>query len=337
MENNVEKLTDIDIEKAKALFEYEATSLLYALEGREKNVGKDIRNEYLEMEIEKPQFEYISPEFKPGEIGCEAPSAVIELPDLALPPGDVKISGLPEIAATKAFTAPELRADGADTKAVSAAVPKEAAAAGIFSADALFSLPEKTAIPPAVIGLSLAFPTITAPKMEAVPKEASVEIQVEVPDVPEVKGSIGAGVPEIHKVDPVAIEADLLKKCLLEMPDLEPPTIVLSCEAESFVNITSLDRALFELSPVQAPAVDLPAELLGAIKLTDADKALFDLPESEAPKVEIGYEPVGEMSFEPPALPESSLSAPEYPEAPEMPDISASIDDILAAVKADLS
>ena len=297
MENNKETLTDID--RAKELFEYEMTAVLLNLKGEFENVGKDIENEYLEMEVPEPKLEYASPELEAEGVRLEC-----ELP------GSVELSGIEPVSVSlEGF------------EAAGAPVPGEVALTSIEAVDISAAREAIAGIAPSEVG-KVSMPSVpasvTVNVAGALPSAGFV--QAKTPSVPKL--------PEAEKVQGVSVDMPVgeVRAEAFEIPAVDRPEAVITGLEEIPVEA----EQSFELPPVQVESI--------TVGYGPAETGEFTAPELSAPEVErieVGAVPPEEISFKFPEIHLQKAALPEYPEMPEKPDFSADIEEILAAVRAE--
>ncbi|MBR1764671.1 MAG: hypothetical protein IJ746_04690 [Ruminococcus sp.] len=324
MENERDELYEANIEKAKALFEYEMTSVLLAVV-EENKAGKERVRKYMEMEVAEPKLEYTAPELEPQEVSFEAPSEQIVPPAFEEPEISVKVEGLSEIAETHGFAAPELAADTALRESAAASLPT-VADVGSFSAEALQNAAAAD-IPPAELSLS-PLPEDMGP-ME-VSLEADIHIEAPSLDIPETAESFDLGIAESAAVtaDIPLPPTDAKAGLAFRLPEAEvtPAEIEVAAAPE-----------LPTLTLPEAPKVTAPA--IEGIKAAAPDASVFALPKVGKVTVSVDYVPAVPVSFETAAPIEERVDVPkhpDYPDIPDAPDISADISEILELVRAEL-
>lgn len=296
MENNKETLTDID--RAKELFEYEMTAVLLNLKGEFENVGKDIENEYLEMEVPEPKLEYSSP-----ELGAEGVRLECDIP------GSIELGGIEPVSVSLE-----------DFEAAGVSVPGEVALTSIEAVDISAAREAIAGIAPSEVGKV---------SMPSVPASVTVNVAGEIPsaELAQSKTPSVPRLPEAEKVQGVSVDmpAGEVRAEAFEIPAVDKPGAVITGIAE----IPAEAEQSFELPPVQVESITVGYE--------SVETGEFTAPGLTAPEVEmieVGVVPPEEISFKFPEIHVQKASLPEYPEMPEKPDFSAEIEEILAAVRA---
>ncbi len=368
MEDNKNMLSETNIEKAKALFEYEMTAVLLAA-AEEKKAEQRLLDKYYEMEIEKPEVVFEAPEFEPESIEAALPESIAAAPETELPAVTVRVSGLPEIGEARSFSAPELKAGSGLREELGAFLPAEAVSGRHISAyeaaapedlrEAVGELLPKEA---SAEGIS-----VRGLNTEGAAEPVHVELGIDKlpagikPFVYEPAGAAVSApelVLELVKPRELGLSAETPKAVPgIELPDIPAvgiaveispaaPKVRVSCPETGPAGV-SFEKPAAE---VRAEAVELPAA--GVISLPEisalpkpevslagdiqgAGEVRFELPRAEV-KVSVDYRPAVPVSFELAETDTARPAAPEYPEIPDKPDIASAVDEILEAVRAEL-
>ncbi|MBR6045154.1 MAG: hypothetical protein IKP47_05920 [Ruminococcus sp.] len=327
MENNNDKLAELNIERAKALFEYEMTAVLLAA-AEEKEAQQNLLNEYLEMEIDKPEVVFGAPEFKAEGVGYEAPGE-IRAPEFTAPEAE-KFDGLEDYREPESFTLPGMPGAADPRKAVAAVFPKEAAAAEAFDAGKLSAAAEVKELPKV---------SVSAAEIPAGFKPLDADMAGSVPEVKAPETGVGAvpgiEIPELPAAAAVsAVDTGLDVNAGKAGVGFEAPACEVSVEAE--VPDTAADMTVFAIAPVVMTEIKAAVDLSGAEALAKGGAGMFKLPEAQPVSVSVNYVPAEPVSFELADIPHEKAAAPVYPEIPDKPDITAAVDEILEAVRAEL-
>ena len=97
---------------------------------------------------------------------------------------------------------------------------------------------------------------------------------------------------------------------------------------------TAVDFDVLKAVPAELPAAKLPDSVkFGNVNF---DGTQFAIPKADNVTVTVAYEPVNDGGFRMPEIPQHKVTAPQYPDVPEKPDISGAVTDILAAVRAEI-
>ena len=372
MENDHKMLTGSSIEKAKALFEYEMTSVLLAFTEEQEAAQERLRRRYAryaEMEIEKPRAEYEAPEFSPV-VECAPPESISAVPEMTLPEIKAEISGIPQPGETAPFAAPVmpkpprlpggLLPEGAvrtESTALPDILPQEQhlKAPDITLPEAEISaewirgaavsgfvpeVPETNSIPevsaPALSGAAKV--NVSAPEMPETPK------RITVPDITADKEVAPPEItlPEIAEVSIGSIAEDApAVRIASGYPDKLPgagvsfaqPEIGISADAFSQTDMPPLPE--ITVPGGELPQIAVSADIGGDVSLA-GQRAEFTAPEAEPVRVRVSYIAPVPVSFEAAKAPRVKMSAPAYPEIPDMPDMTAAAEEIIEAVRAEI-
>ena len=196
MEDEREKLYNMNMERAKALFEYEMTSVMLAVVEDTDGANRKAIRSCTEMEIGEPKVGYEVPEIEPRAADFDAPTVQTVQADFELPEPSVSIEGLPETGETKPFEAPKLAGEISAAE-VAASLPDTSGLEG-FSAEGLGAEAE---LPKAKVEIE-EIPSVSAPNVEIPPAkveapapvlpETGVEFRFELPEAPRVSAEIEA-------------------------------------------------------------------------------------------------------------------------------------------------
>ena len=310
MEDEREKLYNMNMERAKALFEYEMTSVMLAVVEDTDGANRRAIRSSVEMEIGEPKVGYEVPEIEPQTADFDAPEVRALQAGFELPEQSVSIEGLPETAKTRAFEAPTLSGEISAAE-VAASLPDTAGLEG-FSAAGLTAEAE---LPKAKIEVT-ATPVGIAPIGEL----PAAEIESPELELPETGGGFGF---DLGEAPTVSAEIDA--------PEAEIGFSFELPQAEISVGEVEVAKAP-KLPDLKLPEAKVEA-VAAEVQVPQVAASAFELPQSERVTVSVDYEPAEPVSFET-AMPVISRAAPEYPEIPEAPDISADISEILELVKA---
>ena len=353
MENERDELLEANIEKAKALFEYEMTSVKLAVQ-EENEAGKERVRKYLEMEVADAKLEYAAPELEAREIGIDAPELTAEPLAFESPELKVELGGLPVIAETRGFEAPELSAGrtapqlpafketgdfkapeiaqdtGAEiSRSVAGSLPAAAGTEG-FSAEVLAKASEGAELPRAEISI--------APLPEAVggfdtSLAAAVPEPQPMPDITVETAKLGLSGRELDGSASVTAELPVLPAETKAGLSFALPESRVSVGEIEVTDVPELETpALPEGGGVDVPAAeDIEVPRFGA--------SVFAIAQSGRVTVSVDYIAPVPVSFETAAPAEKRAEAPGYPDIPDVPaatDIMADIDGIQELVRAEL-
>lgn len=337
MKNERDMLYEINIEKAKALFEYEMTSVLLAEKEADEAAKERIR-QYMEMEIDKPEVSYTAPEQAPAEIDPGLVTEAAAMPDFSLPQITAEADGLPIVAKTHPFVSPEFSKDTDIRSKVTLSEPVDPASYG-FSAEGLFSFSEKNE----------AAPLNKEDMLDADMFEAGLKglkLQTDIKPLSDVAQGISIS-------GPVDIPERVNTKIVFSPAEYTPP--------KADVKIPSTTETGFDFkkpdAEVSVGEIKLPgnqeipefniitgfkpekslSEEAADIKVPEPGKWGFTLPPAKKAEVSVDYRPAVPVSFEVVKPAERKISAPEYPDVPDAPDISAYVDDIMETLRSDMS
>ncbi len=353
MENERDMLYEMNIEKAKALFEYEMTSVLLAAKEEDEAAKERIR-QYMEMEIDKPEVSYNAPELAKAEIKAEIKAEKTTVPEFELPKAEIKLTELPSVKETHAFASPVLFKETELRKTVEIS-ETDVKASEAFSSEKLFSLSEKAdagfvknaeginevgklaeklsgaKISEAVraLGDKAAAEVIVSGPVVKLPETGKTEVSFAALTAEKLKTYIkvseGVKIPDGTKI-PESTEIKVSGK----IPEAKVSVGEIAVPESTKVPELSIPTAKPETENlhIKAAADD--------IKLPDPDKLSPKLPPAKKVEVSVDYSPAVPVSFETAKPAQTRFSAPEYPEIPDAPDISAYVDDIIEAVRSDL-
>ena len=370
MENNNVR-PDSSIEKAKALFEYEMTSVLLAFKEDQKKT-EELRKKYAryaEMEIEKPRVVYEAPGFTP-RADCSVPQTPSAAAQMDLPEVTAEISGIPQTGETAPFAAPEMPEV---PKPLSAFLPQDAVRTERF---ALGSIPEQdkltedisVKLPAAELsaaGLADAGKARFSPVMPEIgeipqmsPPAFSVRTEMtlsapemppaaEKPALPGINAAAKVSAPQIRLPEQTAVSIrdipaqTAVPKLSADFPDTAPAAAVSFSEPEASVHGETFGQAdVPDVSGMKPPDGLLPEINVSADTGADVSFELkrprFTPAAAEPVRVSVSYAQPAQVSFETAKAPQVTMTAPAYPEIPDKPDITAAADEILEAVRAEI-
>ena len=353
MENEQKMLYEMNIEKAKALFEYEMTSVLLA-EKEEDEAAKERIRQYMEMEIEKPEVSYNAPELAPAEIKAEIKAEKTAVPDFELPKAELTFRELPEIKETRAFASPVLFAETVLHGTVR--IPEtEIKASEAFSSEKLFSLPEKADAGLVKGAAEISEAGKAAEKLNGAQIRETVELLNTGASAEVTVSGPGLKLPGTGKAEVrfAALTAEKPRTDIKVSEGIKIPAgtkIPEGMEIKLPGNLPEAEVSAGEISVpegIRVPEVSLSFKSPGTgnlhikaaaddIKLPDPDKLSFTLPPAKKVDVSVDYSPAVPVSFETVKPVETKYTAPEYPEIPDAPDISAYVDDIIETIRSDL-
>ena len=375
MENNYEMLTGSSIEKAKALFEYEMTSVLLAFSEEQEAAQEELRKRYAryaEMEIEKPQVGFETPEFTPETVSAP-PESISAVPEMSLPEVKAEISGIPQPGKTGPFAAPAMpgapelpsaflpesavRTEGFSLPDITGrrqpagfpAVPfpetglSSGGLAGAGETDFVPVMPDIPGIPeipvPAFGGNTVTVSNkaaLTAPEMPPAPEKIAVPGVGKTAEVsrPEI------ALPEMNGVCIGDIRNETSRaKIVTGLPDTEPAAGVSFSKPENVISAGAFSQAEMP-SGIEPPGGILPeitvsADIIETVSVK-GPSAAFTPAEPEPVRVEVSYVQPVPVRFETAGSTKIKMTAPEYPEIPDKPDMSAALDEILEAARAEI-
>ena len=338
MENEQDMLYDMNIEKAKALFEYEMTSVLLAEKEADEKAKERIR-QYMEMEIDKPELSYTAPEVGSVEVDLKLGAEPAAMPDFSIPQITAEADGLPAVAKTQAFVPPTFSEQAEIRDEIRVPGPALDASGG-FPAEELFSFSKKTEAEPLknedLLDLEMLGAGLKGARIQADMKALSdlaADISLSGP---------AAGIPERMNT-----------KVVFSTGEIKPP--------EADIGLPSVAETSFVFEPVQTevslgeisvpdnktmpefiPATGfarektLPKET-AEITVPDFRNTEFELSPVKKAEFFVDYKPAVPVDFEFVKPVEKKINVPEYPDVPEAPDISAYVDDIMETLRSDLA
>ena len=235
-------------------------------------------------------------------LDAEVPAAQLEYaaPEIAL-----KGIGYHMPEQTAPFEAAVLRAE---------AVKPVRLTAGSAVVPELLPVPEISAQDPAAIRAAVTQTELTVPGADSAGKLIAAAAFRQ--GAPQIAVSLPAEIPEAPQIAALPAEA-AVPQIAVTVPD------------------TAVNCAVFAAKQAEIPAAKLPDSADYPVPVIDGSR--FSLPQAEDVSVSVAYELPQTAGFRMPEIPQHTVTAPQYPEVPEKPDISGAVTDILAAVRAEIS
>lgn len=329
MEDDKDKLYEMNIEKAKALFEYEMTSVLQAVSEEDCEAGKELINRYMEMEIDKPELAYNAPDLETEKPDIKLETGVKEMPGFVIPEVKTEIGSLPEIEEGGSFAAPEPVQISGIRESVKESLPE--------TED--FGEIKPVGLPAAEIAADIEKPEIN---MNPIPETKAFKNPIQPAEFPDIMPLFR--VPE-YDDRPLFFSNPVPGEPELRIPPAEIDEKALDAKAGFSFELPEVEKAANPVKQAEIPEVPeliikggtaVSVSLDEEVRAPDIDTGAFVIPAVKKPEVSVSYkeaEPVRFTDFKPE---ETVTDAPAYPEIPDAPDITGDIEEILELVRAEI-